>query len=214
MIAIVDYGMGTAVRWRRRSSSSALGPCSAWRPRRPARRGRVDRPRGRGVSAAINLAGLGLDELPSVRPRASRCSESAWECSCCSTPRSSSAEPTARLLPGRVAALPADGLKVPHIGWNLVRFERSSPLTDGLPGESAPSTTSTRSPRCPPSRDVLAAASGAPFVSVAAAARCSACSSTPRSPRATGCGCWRTSPRFSARGRVILYPVSAVPSRP
>jgi glutamine amidotransferase len=38
------------------------------------------------------------------------------------------------LLPGRVTALNAP--RVPHIGWNLVTFERSSPLTDGL-GEAA-----------------------------------------------------------------------------
>jgi glutamine amidotransferase len=38
------------------------------------------------------------------------------------------------LLPGRVTALQAP--RVPHIGWNLVTFERPSPLTDGL-GEAA-----------------------------------------------------------------------------
>jgi imidazole glycerol-phosphate synthase subunit HisH len=38
------------------------------------------------------------------------------------------------LLPGRVRALNAP--RVPHIGWNLVTFERASPLTEGL-GEAA-----------------------------------------------------------------------------
>jgi imidazole glycerol-phosphate synthase subunit HisH len=38
------------------------------------------------------------------------------------------------LLPGRVRALNAP--RIPHIGWNLVTFERPSPLTDGL-GEAA-----------------------------------------------------------------------------
>jgi imidazole glycerol-phosphate synthase subunit HisH len=38
------------------------------------------------------------------------------------------------LLPGRVRALNAP--RVPHIGWNLVTFERPSPLTEGL-GEAA-----------------------------------------------------------------------------
>jgi imidazole glycerol-phosphate synthase subunit HisH len=44
-------------------------------------------------------------------------------------------EPTGglSLIPGRVRALRADGLRIPHIGWNEVRFERSSPLTAGLP---------------------------------------------------------------------------------
>jgi glutamine amidotransferase len=38
------------------------------------------------------------------------------------------------LLPGAVTALQAP--KLPHIGWNLVTFERESALTDGL-GEAA-----------------------------------------------------------------------------
>ena len=40
------------------------------------------------------------------------------------------------LLPGAVTRLRAPGLKVPHIGWNTVEFERASALTQGL-GESA-----------------------------------------------------------------------------
>jgi imidazole glycerol-phosphate synthase subunit HisH len=40
------------------------------------------------------------------------------------------------LLPGPVEGLEAPGLKVPHIGWSPVRWERSSPLTDGLAGET------------------------------------------------------------------------------
>jgi glutamine amidotransferase len=37
------------------------------------------------------------------------------------------------LIPGTVTALRAGGLRVPHIGWNEVRFERPSPLTSELP---------------------------------------------------------------------------------
>lgn len=41
------------------------------------------------------------------------------------------------LLPGTVTRFPADlGLKVPHMGWNELRYERSSPLLDGVPAES------------------------------------------------------------------------------
>jgi glutamine amidotransferase len=40
------------------------------------------------------------------------------------------------LLPGTVTRLEAPGLKVPHIGWNTVAFERPSTLTDGL-GDAA-----------------------------------------------------------------------------
>jgi glutamine amidotransferase len=36
------------------------------------------------------------------------------------------------LLEGPVAALRAEGLKVPHIGWSPVRWERESRLTEGI----------------------------------------------------------------------------------
>jgi imidazole glycerol-phosphate synthase subunit HisH len=40
------------------------------------------------------------------------------------------------LLPGPVERLSAPGLKVPHIGWAPVRWERGSRLTDGIPTET------------------------------------------------------------------------------
>jgi glutamine amidotransferase len=40
------------------------------------------------------------------------------------------------LIPGHVRRLDARGLKLPHIGWNEVRWVRSSPLIDGLPNPS------------------------------------------------------------------------------
>ena len=39
------------------------------------------------------------------------------------------------LAPGRVRRLP-DGLKVPHMGWNTVRFQREHPLWEGIPQDS------------------------------------------------------------------------------
>jgi glutamine amidotransferase len=36
------------------------------------------------------------------------------------------------LLPGEVDRLDAPGLKVPHIGWSPVRWEKDSPLTEGI----------------------------------------------------------------------------------
>jgi imidazole glycerol-phosphate synthase subunit HisH len=49
-------------------------------------------------------------------------------------------EPTAGLglLRGRVTRLQTGGLRVPHIGWNEVRFERPSPLTSELPRDGCP----------------------------------------------------------------------------
>jgi glutamine amidotransferase len=40
------------------------------------------------------------------------------------------------LLEGGVGGLEAEGLKVPHIGWEPVRWERESRLTDGIPSET------------------------------------------------------------------------------
>jgi glutamine amidotransferase len=40
------------------------------------------------------------------------------------------------LLPGEVTGLEADGLKVPHIGWSPVRWERGSRLTEGIASET------------------------------------------------------------------------------
>jgi imidazole glycerol-phosphate synthase subunit HisH len=40
------------------------------------------------------------------------------------------------MLPGGVAKLQADGLKVPHIGWSPVRWEKESRLTEGIQSET------------------------------------------------------------------------------
>ena len=40
------------------------------------------------------------------------------------------------LLPGKVVEIPAQGRKIPHIGWAAVTWTQPSPLTDGMrPGE-------------------------------------------------------------------------------
>jgi glutamine amidotransferase len=40
------------------------------------------------------------------------------------------------MLPGPVDELDAPGLKVPHIGWSPVRWERESRLVEGIPSET------------------------------------------------------------------------------
>ncbi len=54
--------------------------------------------------------------------------------------RSDELEPTAGLglLRGPVTRLRSGGLRIPHIGWNEVSFERPSPLTEGLPAQGCP----------------------------------------------------------------------------
>ena len=45
--------------------------------------------------------------------------------------------PCLGLLPGRTRSLPrAEGLKIPHMGWNRVRFLRPHPVFQGLPAEA------------------------------------------------------------------------------
>lgn len=41
-----------------------------------------------------------------------------------------------RLLEGPVGELEAEGLKVPHIGWSPVRWEKESRLAEGIPSET------------------------------------------------------------------------------
>jgi imidazole glycerol-phosphate synthase subunit HisH len=74
------------------------------------------------------------------------------------------------LLPGVVAPLRTQGLRVPHIGWNEVRFERSSPLTNGLPtGGCAFYHVHSLAPRPRDAEDVLGTAEyGERFVSAVA----------------------------------------------
>jgi glutamine amidotransferase len=46
--------------------------------------------------------------------------------------------PGLALLAGEVTRLQTGGLRIPHIGWNEVAFERDCALTDGLPATGAP----------------------------------------------------------------------------
>ncbi|HYM16333.1 MAG TPA: imidazole glycerol phosphate synthase subunit HisH [Dehalococcoidia bacterium] len=44
--------------------------------------------------------------------------------------------PCLDVIPGRAKKLPADGRKVPHMGWNNVRQLRPHPIFEGIPDES------------------------------------------------------------------------------
>jgi glutamine amidotransferase len=71
------------------------------------------------------------------------------------------------LLEGPVGLLEADGLKVPHIGWEPVRWERESRLTDGIPSETPFYFVHSFAPR-PRSEDLLGSAEyGARFACAA-----------------------------------------------
>jgi len=69
------------------------------------------------------------------------------------------------LLQGRVDRLPAPGLKVPHIGWNEVRFRKRSALTADLPEACPFYFVHSFAPVVPSEDDVLGTAEyGEPFV--------------------------------------------------
>jgi glutamine amidotransferase len=134
-IAIVDYGMGN-----RRSVEKALEQVGA--------RASITRAHGEiagadgvvvpGVGAfpqaMANLRELGLDELITERLRAG--TPVLGICLGLQLAFESSVEKGGAdglgFVPGAVEALEAPGLKVPHIGWNLVTFTRPSALTAGL----------------------------------------------------------------------------------
>ena len=69
------------------------------------------------------------------------------------------------LLGGRVERLPAPGLKIPHIGWNEVRWTRRTALTEGLPDTSPFYFVHSFAPIAVSEDDVLGTSSyGEPFV--------------------------------------------------
>ena len=137
-VAVVDYGMGN-----RRSVEKALEHVGARAliTREPAALEEADALVVPGVGAfphgMRNLIELGLDE----RIRAAAAAGKPVLGICLGMQllfeRSQEHEVTdgLGLLAGEVSLLDGGGLRIPHIGWNDVRFERPSPLTAGLPGE-------------------------------------------------------------------------------
>jgi glutamine amidotransferase len=137
VIAIVDYGMGN-----RRSVEKALEHVGA-DPRLTADHAAIRAADGIVVpgvgafpEAMRRFRAAGLDELIAERARAGVPVLGLCLGMQLLFDASDEHEGAAGLglLPGRVRALNAP--RIPHIGWNLVTFERESPLTEGL-GEAA-----------------------------------------------------------------------------
>ena len=137
-VAVVDYGMGN-----RRSVEKALEHVGARAlvTRDPATLEAADALVVPGVGAfpqgMRNLVELGLDER--IRDAAATGKPVLGICLGMQLlfERSTEHELTdgLGLLVGEVSRLDGAGLRIPHIGWNDVRFERPSPLTAGLPAE-------------------------------------------------------------------------------
>ena len=168
-IAVVDYGMGN-----RRSVEKALEHVGARArvTRDPADLRAADGLVVPGVGAfpkaMDNLRALGLDEL--VPELLAAGAPVLGICLGMQVLFESSVELGGAaglgLLPGTVTQLaPGDG-KLPHIGWNLVRLQRESALTAGLPGECAFYHVHSFAPRPSEPADVLGISDyGEPFVS-------------------------------------------------
>jgi imidazole glycerol-phosphate synthase subunit HisH len=71
------------------------------------------------------------------------------------------------LLPGPVSELDAEGLKVPHIGWSPVRWERESRLVAGIESETPFYFVHSFAPRPEPSDLLGSAAYGERFACAA-----------------------------------------------
>jgi imidazole glycerol-phosphate synthase subunit HisH len=73
------------------------------------------------------------------------------------------------ILRGEVRRLDSRGRNLPHIGWNEVRWARSSPLIEGLPDPTAFYHVHSYVPHAADEEDVLGTSEyGTPFVSVVA----------------------------------------------
>ncbi len=140
-IAIVDYGMGN-----RRSVQKALEHVGtrAVITREPetlrAADGLVLPGVGAFPQAMDNLRGLGL--TPLLRERAAEGAPILGICLGMQLLFERSEELGGAdglgLVAGAVTRIETGGLRVPHIGWNEVRFERLSALTAGLPAAGCP----------------------------------------------------------------------------
>jgi imidazole glycerol-phosphate synthase subunit HisH len=140
-IAVVDYGMGN-----RRSVQKALehleteAAITRDHDHIRAADGVVVPGVGAFPLAMRNLRELGLDAL--IRDRAAQGVPILGICLGMQLLFERSAELEGSdglgLLRGEVTPLETGGLRAPHIGWNEVRFERPSPLTEGLPPEGCP----------------------------------------------------------------------------
>jgi glutamine amidotransferase len=169
-IAVLDYGMGN-----RRSVEKALEHVGA--------RALVSREHAalRGAAGLVvpgvgafpramdNLRELGLDEL--LRERIAAGTPVLGICLGMQLAFDSSSElggaAGVGIVPGEVRALQAGELKLPHIGWNEVRFTQPrSPLVADLPSSCAFYHVHSYAPVPAEEGDVLGVAEyGAPFVS-------------------------------------------------
>jgi glutamine amidotransferase len=143
VIAVVDYGAGNLRSVAKALVRSGLEPEVTGDPAAVRRADGVVLPGvGAFADAVASLRSKGLDDavreaIESGRPYLGLCLglQILFEES-----DEHGSNPGLGILPGRVERFPdqdSDGalLRVPHIGWNLVRFGGRHPMLDGLPAE-------------------------------------------------------------------------------
>jgi glutamine amidotransferase len=169
-IAVVDYGMGN-----RRSVEKALehvgarASISSDPARLRAAAGLVVPGVGAFPRAMERVRELGLDEL--LRERVQAGTPVLGICLGMQIAFDSSTEMGGAtglgLVPGEVRELEPGNLKLPHIGWNEVRFAKpGSPLVEGLPSSCAFYHVHSFAPVPAAEEDILGTAEyGQPFVS-------------------------------------------------
>ena len=135
-VAILDYGMGNLRSVRRAVARVGGSPTVTSDPADAARADALVVP-GVGAFGACmrGLSATGLDAV--VREFASSSRPVLGVCLGMQVLFESSEEdpdPGLGLVPGTVRLLPAGpGVKVPHMGWNEVRWRADHPLTRGIP---------------------------------------------------------------------------------
>ncbi len=135
MIAILDYGAGNLRSVARAVEFAGERPVvTSDRSTIAAADGLVVPGQGSAVDAMRNLERLELVEplkryVASGRPFLGVClgEQIIFESS------DEGDQPCLGLLPGTCRRLPSDAGKVPHMGWNSVRFRRPHPLLEGVP---------------------------------------------------------------------------------
>ncbi len=169
-IAVVDYGMGN-----RRSVEKALehvgarASISSDPARLRAAAGLVVPGVGAFPRAMERVRELGLDEL--LRERVQAGTPVLGICLGMQIAFDSSTEMGGAtglgIVPGEVRELEPGNLKLPHIGWNEVRFAKpGSPLVEGLPSSCAFYHVHSFAPVPAAEEDILGTAEyGQPFVS-------------------------------------------------
>ena len=143
LIAVVDYGAGNLRSVAKALARSGLEPEVTGDPAAVRRADSVVLPGvGAFADAATSLRAKGLDaavreSIEAGRPYLGLCLglQVLFEES-----DEHGRQPGLALLPGRVERFPerdagGDRLRVPHIGWNQVRFRGSHPMLEALPQE-------------------------------------------------------------------------------